>query len=173
MPRSCCRNARLARCGSGTLPAPQERMESVFATQGDVASVLRKLIELEYDAVSAYRAAVLRLGEREARLAFEGFQADHERHIRDIAQLLRQLGANPPDGADIRQVLTVGKVVIGNLAGQRGIVTAMRSNEHDTHAAYEVALRRNDLDAAQRAVLLRAFDDERRHANWIGAHLPH
>jgi rubrerythrin len=148
-------------------------MDTAFISRDDLGAAFVALLEFEYDAVSAYRAAVLRIDDQQARLAFEGFQADHERHVRDIGALVRQAGVQLPDAGDIRQMLTVGKIVIGNLAGNAGIIAAMGSNERETNALFENALRRGDLTPAQRAVLMRALDDERRHLNWITARLPH
>jgi hypothetical protein len=81
------------------------------------------------------------------------------------------LGEEPPSQADAKAILTQGKVVIGNLAGEKGVLMAMRSNENDTNTAYDRAVTRNDV-SSELALLLRANqEDERRHREWIESRL--
>jgi hypothetical protein len=72
-----------------------------------------------------------------------------------------------PTKGDFKRILTKGKVVIGQLVGDRGILMAMKSNEDDTNRAYEQAVRRHDLSTELRELLQRNLSDERRHRAWI------
>ena len=72
----------------------------------------------------------------------EWFMSDHQRHTRDLAKVVQDYGETPATHADLRQVLTKGKVVISSLLGDRAILAAMRSNEDDTNKAYERAVSR-------------------------------
>jgi uncharacterized protein (TIGR02284 family) len=135
--------------------------------QADVKDLLYQLVELDYDAVAAYDAAIARLKDSEAKSELEGFKRDHERHVQEVGDQLRLLGNQPPSGPDVKRVLTQGKVVIAGLMGDRAILMAMKTNEDDTNTAYERATSRNDVTPELRALLQRNLEDERRHRGWI------
>lgn len=128
---------------------------------------LNNLIELDFDAVEAYQAAIDRLDDVTAKEQLRQFMGDHQRHTRDLSEIVRELGGTPPTQGDFKRFLTKGKVVIAELAGDKGILQAMKSNEDDTNTAYERALKRNDVQPRAQDVLQRNLEDERRHRAWI------
>lgn len=142
-------------------------MATAVGYQQSVPELLAGLIELDYDAIEAYRAAVERLEDTTFRTHLAGFRQDHERHVQDVGARLRALGGEVPDGPDIKQILTKGKVVIAGLLGDHAILLAMKTNEDDTNTAYERAAARTDLTADLREVLQANLADERRHRAWI------
>jgi uncharacterized protein (TIGR02284 family) len=142
-------------------------MATLSGRDVDLKAVLRKLIELDADASSAYRAALNRLEDLQAKRALEGFLRDHARHDGELRSALIELGGEPPDPSSVRQVLTKGRILIGNLVGDHGVLRAMCANENDINVAYELALGHTDLTPALKAVLQRGLDDERRHRTWI------
>jgi uncharacterized protein (TIGR02284 family) len=142
-------------------------MATLAGRQPNLTKMLHALIELEYDAISAYTVAIDRLDGITAKTAFEGFRADHMRHVRDLSAHLQQLGGKPPDGGDIKAVLAKGKVYMGSLAEDKGILMAMRSNENDTNAAYENALENDAVSPDLAGILQQNLEDERRHRLWI------
>lgn len=115
-------------------------MTTFVGKQADLADFLKSLLELEYDAIAAYSTAVDRLDELSFKLRFEQFRADHERHTRTLSDALLRLGVDPPERPDVKAILTQGRVVVGKLRGDRGVLTAMRANENDTNTAYERAV---------------------------------
>jgi rubrerythrin len=134
---------------------------------GDLKSVLHQIIELDYDAVAAYDAAIQRLKDTEAKAALTGFKSDHERHVREVGEELRTLGGDPPRGPDVKRVLTEGKVVIAGLIGDKAILSAMKTNEDDTNTGYERVTSRTDLTPQLQTLLHGNLEDERRHKAWI------
>ncbi|MBX3471521.1 MAG: PA2169 family four-helix-bundle protein, partial [Planctomycetes bacterium] len=142
-------------------------MVTIRGKDVDVQKTLCDLIELDFDAIEAYQAAVDRLEDFMVQQQLRAFMADHERHVRELSEIVRGQGGEPPTKGDFKRVLTKGKVVIGNLVGDRGILMAMKSNEDDTNQAYEQAVRRHDLTTEVREVLQRNLSDERRHRAWI------
>ena len=147
-------------------------MATLVGTQKALSSMLNQLIELDFDTIEAYRAAMDRLDAPTDRTQLQWFLADHERHVRELSLLVRQLGETPSEEADMKQVLTKGKVVIASLLGDRAVLSAMKSNEDDTNLAYERAVRRNDLPIRMRNILERNLADERRHRAWFEARIP-
>jgi uncharacterized protein (TIGR02284 family) len=132
-----------------------------------VIDLLNELIELDYDAIEAYKAAVGRVQEFRDRGRIASFLEDHRRHVRELNALVRQLGGEPAGDGDLRQILTKSKVVIGALFGDRLVLEAMKANEAEASSLHERAATRGDLPTSVRAVLERHLADERRHHDWI------
>lgn len=146
-------------------------MATMVGKEKDLVKLLKDLVELDYDAIEAYRAAIDRIDDDRDKAPLRRFLEDHERHISELTVLVRGMGEEPPQGADIKAVLTKGKVVLGGLIGDRAILLAMKTNEDDTNKAYERAAARSDLPAHIRDVIDRNLADERRHRAWIEARL--
>lgn len=142
-------------------------MVTIRGKELDVTKMLCDLIELDFDAIEAYQASIDRLEDFMVQQQMRAFLADHERHVRELTTVVESLGGSAPTKGDFKRVLTKGKVVIGQIAGDRGILMAMKSNEDDTNQAYEQAARRHDLPADTRDLLQRNLADERRHRAWI------
>jgi len=148
-----------------------QTMATMVGTQRELSTLLNALIELDLDAIEAYRVAVERLSDANDKAQLASFMADHERHVRELRPFVEQMGVKPADSPDIKSVLTRGKVQIGSLFGDRAILRAMKTNEDDTNRAYERATARQDLPAVMREVLQRNLSDERRHGEYIEGRL--
>jgi uncharacterized protein (TIGR02284 family) len=130
-------------------------------------SLLSRLIEVELDITEAYQAAVERVSNAGARRTLSAFLEDHERHIEELSLLTTSLGGKPPDQGELKRLLTLGKVVFGKVAGDAGVLAAMRSNEDGTNEAYEEALTQGKLPPEVRKLLRAHLSDERRHRGWV------
>ncbi len=142
-------------------------MATMVGKQKDIAALLNALIELDFDAVSAYEAAIDRLADANDKAAFASYRNDHERHTRELQPFVAELGAKPADHADIKSMITTGKVMLASLAGDKAILVAMKTNEDDTNTAYDRAVARDDVPPHIKDVLVRNRDDERRHRAYI------
>ena len=117
--------------------------------------------------MGAYQTAIDRIESPITRSVLRQFMQDHERHTRELTPVILELGGTPPTSGDLKGVLTKGKVVIGQIAGDVGILAAMHSIEDDTITAFERAVDRIDLSEHTRAILHQGLEDERRHRGWI------
>jgi uncharacterized protein (TIGR02284 family) len=142
-------------------------MATLIGNEAAFSDTLKNLIALDFDAVAAYEAAINRLDNPLIKDQLGEFMSDHQRHIQELSAIVRELGELPPTDKDFKAVLTQGKVVIGNLAGDKGILQAMKSNEDDTNQAYEQALKRTDILPRAEGLLKQNLADERRHRSWI------
>lgn len=131
-----------------------------------VVSDLNDLIELDYDAIAAYETAIERLESDSYKKKLSEFLGDHERHITELSKVVRSEGGNPEGEGDAKKILTEGKVVLADLAGDKAILKAMKSNEEQTNSKYEKAVETGYADHIQ-AILQRGLSDERRHKAWI------
>jgi uncharacterized protein (TIGR02284 family) len=146
-------------------------MVTTIGLNPDFQVVLKSLIALDYDAVEAYQAAIDRLENSEYKQKLSEFRDDHLRHTRELSDIARQLGIDPPHGPDMKVAVARGKVVLMNLFGDRAILMAMKTNEEDTNTAYDRASNHHDLPPIAVNVIQRAYADERRHRAWIVATL--
>jgi uncharacterized protein (TIGR02284 family) len=146
-------------------------MATLVGTQKDLVTALDALLELDYDAIEAYRAAIDRVRDPSDKAQLTAFMADHHRHTRELAPFVAQLGGSPSVGPDFKQWLTKGKVAIMALVGEDAVLFAMRTNEEDTNTAYERILQRRDLPFDIRIVLSNNYVDELRHKAWLEARL--
>ncbi|MDQ2078513.1 DUF2383 domain-containing protein [Marinimicrobium sp. ABcell2] len=141
------------------------------ATQSDVMiKSLNNVIQMDFDAIAAYRAAIERVETIEYKAKLLEFLVDHERHVAELSEVVRAEGGTPPDRGDFRQFLTKGQVVIANLGGDITILKAMRMNEDQTNKKYEHASI-EDFPEHIHTLLLNGLADERRHRAWIRATL--
>lgn len=103
--------------------------------------MLNNLIQLDYDAIDAYDAAIDRIDSPEYKARLREFREDHARHTRDLGAVVTQLGGKSAQQGGAKSMLTRGKVMMADLMGDTAILQAMRSNEEDTNTAYERAVK--------------------------------
>jgi len=142
-------------------------MATTMSTETELVELLNNLIQLDYDAIEAYKAAIARVDVLDDRANLAVFLQDHERHIVDLSVLVQQQGREPAKHGDMMQILTKGKVVLGGLVGDKMVLEAMKLNEDQTNLAYEKALTHSKLTDEVRRVLEQNLSDERRHRAWI------
>ena len=133
----------------------------------DACEKLNDLIQLDHDAIEAYEAAIERLDSPDYRAKMQEFCDDHRRHTSELGAQVRTLGGTPKQKGDFMALLTKGKVVIGNLAEDRGILMAMNANEAVTNKTYEHVLEKLAGHADIEPLVRRNLEDERRHKAWI------
>ncbi len=143
-------------------------MVTLVGTQIEFEEALKDLIELDFDAVEAYDAAVNRIENQDFKEKLSIFKADHEWHIQELSTILKTRNIQPPSGPSVgKQWLTKGKVVLANLIGDSVILRAMISNEIDTNTAYERISLREDIWPEANDIIRRGLADERRHKKWL------
>lgn len=143
-------------------------MVTLVGMQDDFGEAICDLLELEYDAVEAYDAAINRLDHPEYKAQLSSFKEDHRRHISELSELIKKHNIDPPSGPSSgKQWLTKGKVVLGNLAGDLTILRAMRSNEIDTNVAYERIRAHDQLWPESRTLIEKNYQDEQKHKKWL------
>ena len=142
-------------------------MTTLVGNQTNFEDALQELVELDFDAVEAYEAAIERLDSDSYKKKLNEFKSDHERHIKELNAVLRTHKIKTVDGPSAKKWLTKGKVVLANLIGDRTILAAMLSNELDTNKAYEkVNQHEGKWDDAVDA-LKKGYADEQKHKKWL------
>jgi uncharacterized protein (TIGR02284 family) len=131
----------------------------------DTVTTLNDLIQLDIDAVQAYRQAIDACEVAEVRESLISFKGDHERHIADLGPVVRGLGGNPPGAKDIKGFVIEGFTAIMS-QGDRSALLAMRGNEEITTRRYDAA-RRANVTADVLQIIEANYQDEVRHLDWI------
>ena len=142
-------------------------MVTYVGKESNFLEALNHLIQLDYDAVEAYDAAIERLKSTHWREVLKSFREDHLRHIKVFTDYLRDVDYEYPQGPSLKSILTQGKVMIANISGDKAILMAMRSNEVDTNTAYKRMLEHPGLTDDLFKKVQDAYDDEKRHLAWI------
>lgn len=143
-------------------------MTTFVGTQAHFIDAMKSLVELEYDMVEAYQAAINRIESAEYKQKLQEFMDDHKRHISDLSALIRDHGDTPPTSpSTAKQWLVKGKVVIAGLVGDKTILAAMADNEKDSKKAYERMLEYQDQWQGAKEVLKKGLADENHHKDWF------
>ncbi|WP_187344975.1 ferritin-like domain-containing protein [Cystobacter ferrugineus] len=127
---------------------------------------LNDLIALDIDAVGAYEAAINRIDVESLRMNLREFQQDHERHIRDLSQVVRTLGGTPRQKPDAKGFILKGFTAVTSMMGTEAALQAMRGNENLTNRSYRNALN-EEWSPEARAIIERNYMDEQRHLAFI------
>lgn len=133
-----------------------------------LAQELIALCRLDIDAVTAYEQAFAQVDHPVVRKRFTEFVSDHNRHIVDLSQQLRDYGEVPPrrePGKDA--FFTRGFSGAGPGTGIKGVLEAMEANERIVSAAYADALDHPDMSPDARALILENYEDEKRHLEFV------
>lgn len=142
-------------------------MATFVGQQENIIDAIKSLIELDFDAVEAYDAAINRLENELYKDAMKEFKADHESHVRELQAYLKTQNQEAPNEADFKSLLTQGKVSIAAIISEKAILKAMQSNEEDTNLAYECISKHRDVSGPLADILKRGLEDEQKHSRWI------
>jgi rubrerythrin len=134
----------------------------------EVLEGLNDLLQLDHDAVGAYDIAIEKLQDRDHADQIAGFRRDHERHIRELNELIGALGGTPKNEPHATGPFKQGLQSLGGLAGDRGLLMAWRTNELQVRTKYDsYASKANMWPADVKRMIDRAALDEERHYAWV------
>ncbi len=144
-------------------------MVTLVGKQAEFLDALKELIELDYDAVTAYQAAIERVKNDFYKEKLSEFLTDHKRHIVELSEVMERHGSLPPEGPDMKKHLLKGKIIAASMLGDQTILRAMKDNEIDTNTAYERLNHHADVWPNAVDALERGWEDEKRHKAWLEA----
>jgi rubrerythrin len=148
----------------------EDRMANT-KTEAQIVAELNDLLQLDHDAVQAYGLAIEGIERPEYREALTRFRGDHERHVRNLTELIEAHGGEPiqlshlPTGP-----MKLAVQALGNLGDDREVLLAFKSNERQVRDKYQrLADDMNSPDVAE--VLNRNAADEEKHYAWAAREL--
>lgn len=137
------------------------------ASHPAVVADLNRLLRLDHDAAEAYGAAIRALRDGRNRRVLIRCRADHQRHIMELAELIRRMGGEPVDPRGLAaEAFRWGVQSVAGVGGDREVLSAIRANEERTADEY---WRRSlaELPAEAAELLRRNAADEERHLAWV------
>jgi rubrerythrin len=138
------------------------------AAAAEILEGLNDLLQLDHDAVGAYEIAMEKLGDRDHAGQIAGFLRDHERHIRELNELIAEMGGTPANQPHATGPFKQALQALGAVGGDRGVLLAFRANELQVRAKYDrYASKANAWPTAVKRVVDRAALDEERHYRWV------
>ncbi|HXH55402.1 MAG TPA: DUF2383 domain-containing protein [Gammaproteobacteria bacterium] len=133
-----------------------------------IESIMNDLIQLDVDASHAYGQAIKEIKEKDIQQQLIDFQGDHERHIKELSNLLKALGGKPIEPTrDFKGFVIEGMTALQSLMGTKGALKAMLTNEKITNKKYADALDHNGFTQEARQLIQNNFNDEKRHLEYI------
>lgn len=134
----------------------------------EILEGLNDLLQLDHDAVGAYEIAMEKLKDRDHASQIAGFRRDHERHIRELNELIAELGGTPANQPHATGPFKLALQSLGALAGDRGALMAFRTNELQVRAKYDsYAAKANHWPTQIKRVIDGCALDEERHYRWV------
>lgn len=134
---------------------------------------LARLLHVEVHMVSAYDGATTRMAEEDRVGALESLRGDHERHVLDITELLREMGEPSPEPSpDVEGLFATGMAALKHADSDDDVIQAVRINEQVVAGEY-VQAREWGVGLQVHELLARNDADEQRHlaavADMLGA----
>jgi len=134
----------------------------------EVLDGLNDLLQLDHDAIAAYDVAIEKLEDRDHADQIAGYRRDHERHIRELNELVLGLGGTPKNEPHLTGPFKTAMQSLGGLAGDKGILLAWRTNELQVRTKYDSYASKAMLwpPDVKRMIDGAALDEER-HYEWV------
>jgi ElaB/YqjD/DUF883 family membrane-anchored ribosome-binding protein len=134
----------------------------------EVLDGLNDLLQLDHDAVAAYDVAIGKLEDRDHADQIAGFRRDHERHIRELNEVVSRLGGTPENHPHATGPFKTALQSLGGLAGDKGLLMAFRTNELQVRTKYDGYASKAMLWPPDvKRVIDGAALDEERHYAWV------
>jgi uncharacterized protein (TIGR02284 family) len=133
----------------------------------EIARKLSSICQLDIDAIHAYIQATGNIDMIEIRTTISRFQSDHARHVKDLSDMIRNYGGEPPEfSKDFKGYLLEAFASVRSAAGTEGALKALRSGEKMTNQAYDDAVSQG-FPPMVLVLLKRNYQDEQRHISYI------
>jgi ElaB/YqjD/DUF883 family membrane-anchored ribosome-binding protein/rubrerythrin len=134
----------------------------------EVLDGLNDLLQLDHDAIAAYDVAIAKLEDRDHADQIAGYRRDHERHVRELNELIARLGGTPANHPHATGPFKTALQSLGGLAGDKGLLMAFRTNELAVRTKYDHYASRAMLwpPDVKRTIDGAALDEERHYA-WV------
>lgn len=132
---------------------------------------LNDLLRLDHDAIGAYTLAIESVESVTYRETLEGFRRDHERHVRELSELVRAEGGTPVEAPHVPTgAFKLGVQGLGAAGSDRSLILAFKANEGQAVEKYRRHAERPHAPKVAE-VLRRAARDEEKHYEWAESRL--
>lgn len=137
------------------------------AATSAVLEGLNDLLQLDHDAIAAYEIAMEKVENPDWADQIAGFMLDHERHVRQLNEVILELGGTPRNEPHLTGPFKEALQSLGALGGDRGLIVAFRANELQARRKYDrYASKANRWPPNVKLVVDGNALDEERHFQW-------
>ena len=143
-------------------------MENTQTADATLVSQLNDLLQLDHDAIGAYRIAIEKLENRDWATQISGYLTDHERHVRELTEAIVELGGTPMNEPHATGPFKQALQSLGAVGGDKGLLMAWRANELQVRSKYDrYASKAVFWPDRLKALVDRNALDEERHYRWV------
>lgn len=129
----------------------------------DLAHLLNHLLHLGYDLTGAYKTALARVQSLSFKESLIALGDSNMVHIQELSCCVENLGKTPTHRGDLHGLLERGRVILGDLNGDEGILKAMAANEEEMCSAYKDALSHPGMPVEIGSAIARALAHQTRN----------
>lgn len=141
-------------------------MDSTQTADATLVAQLNDLLQLDYDAVAAYRVALAELDSPTLRQELQLHLNDHERHIEELGRHIERMGGMKMPMPHLSGVFKLAVQSAMAAASDRKVLLAFKSNEMQSRDKYARFAADVDMPVDVRDTVRRAAEDEVRHYEW-------
>tara|TARA_R110002096_G_scaffold143328_5_gene299464 strand:+ start:123770 stop:124213 length:444 start_codon:yes stop_codon:yes gene_type:complete len=142
-----------------------------MTSKDDQADALNHILQMANDLCLAYGTALRRIEDPELLATLTKLDTSHDRYRVELAECVTNLGHTPATKGDLHGMLERGRVVVGELQGDEGILRAMAKNEAEMSSTFREALHEHTLPAEAITIIERALAHERGHTEFYNGAL--
>jgi bacterioferritin (cytochrome b1) len=135
------------------------------ANTARLVALLNDLLQLDYDAVSAYSLAIRELESSRLINELQVHLKDHERHIEELSGHIEQLEGMKVPVPHLTGAFKLAVQAAAAPGGDRAVLLAFKANEMQARDKYRRAVE-TTLPPEIRETVRRAAADESRHYDW-------
>lgn len=150
------------------VPIETDRAGPSSVPTGEIVKGLNDLLQLDHDAIGAYRVAVEKLENRDWAMQISGYLTDHERHLRELTEAIVGMGGTPMNEPHATGPFKQALQGLAAMAGDKGVLMAWRANELQVRSKYDrYASKAVFWPDRVKALIDRNALDEERHYRWV------
>lgn len=150
------------------MPIDSDRAGPSSVPAEEIVKGLNDLLQLDHDAIGAYRIAIEKLENRDWAMQISGYLTDHERHVRELTEAIVGLGGTPMNEPHATGPFKQALQGLGAVGGDKGLLMAWRANELQVRSKYDrYASKAVFWPDRVKALVDRNALDEERHYRWV------
>lgn len=150
------------------MPIDTDRAGPSSVPTAEILEGLNDLLQLDHDAIGAYRIAIEKLEDRDWAMQISGYLNDHERHIHELTEAIVGLGGTPMNEPHATGPFKQALQSLGAVGGDKGLLMAWRANELQVRTKYDrYASKAVFWPDRVKALVDRNALDEERHYRWV------
>jgi uncharacterized protein (TIGR02284 family) len=137
----------------------------------ELLDAISNLVQLDIDAVHAYKQALKEVDDPIMKDRLQKFQAEHQNHIEVLSEKVADLGGQPPKASqDFKGYVIEAFAAIRSFTGLKGALRALKTTEEITNRQYGEVVSW-EAPAELKDLLRQYFSEEKIHLDYLTSNL--